>query len=107
MKGVGIMLTKLYVLASSVYTADPYPARCDLYKAFNPIIGWFIGEAKGVLPSLAFGLLFGLAIAAIVMSKRIQKNSLRWATIIIAILLGVLSLWDFLQAVSPSPCLGQ
>lgn len=99
---VAIMLHTQLVTALPT-AGDPYPVKCDLYDAINPILGFVIGQAKGVIPAAGYALLFFLFIGLGAMANR-MKGILRSILLIIVALLAIGNVYGFIQAISPNAC---
>lgn len=91
-------------LVTTLPTAgDPYPVKCDLYNALNPIFAFFIGQAKGVVPAAGYAVLFFLFIGLGLMANR-MRGILRAILLIIIALLAIGNVYGFIQAISPNAC---
>lgn len=93
--------------ATTPSTPDPtkqYPVQCDLYNAFQPIFGKFVGEIEG-LKGFAVGivlLLFGILI--ITSWHRIRGSIAKALTIVALLAIFSSAIVAFIAVFIPSTC---
>jgi hypothetical protein len=88
---------------SALYVGDPYPPKCDIKIALDPIVAFIVGQSKGVVPTLAYTLLFFLAILLIVWAKN-AKGTMQKMLYIFGGLLFLGTLPGLLKAFTSTPC---
>jgi|GEM_PF-6566154 len=65
-----------------------YPVKCDLFNIANPIFGFFVGQAKGVVGIAGYSLLFFLFLVLLFAGRR-ASGVVTWIAYIFAALIAI------------------
>ena len=94
----------MFVLAQKVVPPDPkpdpYPPLCDLNNMVNPFFAFVIGQVKGVLPRVIYVIIFLCGVAVLLLNKRIQKEGLRKALIVVSCVFIFGGIWNFSKSIN-------